>query len=220
MVRLKAVLKTSAVLLLVLGSFEIYQLTTESTSFTSSIAHVVFANNLHEVVPGKFYRSSEVKVRDFIPEVKRLGVHTVIDVRLGPKTLSHEYLGEEEALQRAQVYYRHFPLTGSKEMTKTQVLSLLKLLDEAAPPLLVHCSSGTHRSGVVSAIYLMEKEGVPFEEAIKQLSPKYGFFAAERRLKSVISGRPTIDNILWRYGEFLKNNPGVTFRGWVERYML
>jgi len=215
----KKILKILAIPVFLIGAAETYQLTTESTSFTSSFAHVLFSNNLHEIVPSEIYRSSEMPVSTFVSETQRLGIKTVLDVRLGPDKLSKEYLGEAEALNAVGINYIHFPLKGSREMTQEQVADLLKLLNSAENPLLVHCSSGTHRSGVVTAIYLMDVKGLPYHEAIQQMSGKYGFFRFEREIKSAVSGRPTIDNILWRYGEFLEKHPNVKFREWVDAGM-
>jgi hypothetical protein len=46
----------------------------------------------------------------------------------------------------------------------------------AEPALLVHCRNGADRSGLVSAIYLAEIQGVAVDEAIGQLSLYYGHF--------------------------------------------
>lgn len=198
---------------------ESYQLATESTSVTSVLANMAFENNLHEVAPRKFYRSSEMTVRKIENLVAKKQLRSVIDVRMDPHNLPVSYMGEETALSQIGVSYHHLPLKGSQEMTQEQLLELMKLIDEIEEPALVHCSSGTHRSGVVAAIYLMEKLGVPYEEAALQLSSRYGFISSERKLKSYFSGKPTIDNVIWRYGNAYKQDPNLTFRAWVERGM-
>jgi protein tyrosine phosphatase (PTP) superfamily phosphohydrolase (DUF442 family) len=212
----KRTLLSLAALVIVLES---YQLATESTSVTSVLANMAFDNNLHEVVPAKFFRASQMSPEDLRDFVTSRKIRTVIDLRMNPKSNSSAYQGDNEKLEQIGVSYRHFPLLGSKEMTQEQLLALLNLLDEVEEPIVVNCSSGTHRSGVVTAIYLMEKQGMSYQEAISQLSPKYGFIASERKLKSYFSGRPTIDNVIWRYGKARENNPELTFRAWVEAGM-
>lgn len=199
-------------------SLELYQLASESTSITSAVSNIVFQHNLHEVVPGRLYRSAEMKPGDLKELMKEKGIKSIIDLRMNPKAVPESYFGESEAVESLGASYKHFPLMGSKEMELEQVKNLLSLLDRVETPVLVHCSSGTHRSGLVSAIWLMEKEGVPFNEAKEQLSSKYGFFLTERKLKSLVSGRWTIDNILWRYQEANSRSP-IAFREWVERGM-
>jgi uncharacterized protein (TIGR01244 family) len=202
--------------LIFLGLAECYQLTTENTTITSSVAHLMFSNNLHEVMPAKLYRSGQMPVKTLLEETTRLGVKTVLDLRMEPDPVAKNDVQEEFALKPVGVSYLHFPLLGSREMKSEQVLELLRILNSVEGPLLVHCSSGTHRTGIVSAIYLMDVQGVPYEEAIRQMSAKYGFFKFEREIKSAFSGHPTIDNILWRYGEYLKKDPKIKFRDWVK----
>ena len=53
---------------------------------------------------------------------------------------------------------------------------ILKILRDAAKPILVHCKNGADRSGLVSAIYLAEIQVVAVDEAIGELSLYYGHF--------------------------------------------
>ena len=197
---------------------ESYQIFTEETTITSSLAQILFSNNLHEVRKNELYRSAEMKPAEIALVVKEKGIKTVLDVRANPNDLSPEYTGEQQALSEVGVTYSSFPMVGSKELSKKSVLELLDLVDKTEPPMLVHCTSGTHRSGLVAAIWLMERDGVSFDEAMKQLSARYGYFYLERKLKGAVQGHPTVDNVLWRYGEALKKEK-ITFRAWVENGM-
>ena len=197
---------------------ESYQVFTEETTITSALAQILFSNNLHEVRANELYRSGEIVPGELAKIVKEKGIKTVLDVRADPKNLSRKYTGEEQAVTEVGATYLSFPMLGSKEMSKESILELLDLVQKIEPPLLVHCTSGTHRSGVVAVIWLMQRDGVSFDEAMKQLSAKYGYFYFERKLKSVIQGHPTIDNVLWRYGEALKKEK-IPFKEWVERDM-
>ena len=202
--------------LFVLVLLEGYQIATEDTSFTSAISQILFTNNLHEVRVNELFRSAEMIPTEMASFVKEKNIKTVLDVRAGPKDLSSEYTGEEEAVSKVGAKYVSFPMIGSKEISQGSLLELLSLLEKVEPPLLVHCTSGTHRSGAVAAIWLMDRDGVSFDEAMKQLSAKYGYFYLERKLKSKIQGHPTIDNVLWRYGE-AQEKEKITFREWVEK---
>ena len=197
---------------------ESYQLFTEDTTITSSLAQLIFSNNLHEVRKNELFRSAEMKPAEMAAVVKDRGIKTVLDVRANPNDLSPEYMGEDKAVAEVGATYRSFPMVGSRELPQKSVLELLDIVDKAEPPLLVHCTSGTHRSGLVAAIWLMERDGVSFEEAEKQLSARFGYFYLERKLKSTIQGHPTLDNLLWRYGEY-KRKDDISFRTWVEKGM-
>lgn len=198
----------------VLG-LEAFQLLTEDTSFTSSVANLLVKHNLHEVVPGKFYRSGEMVPSELADVVKSNGIKTVIDLRYGVEEPGSKYFGESEAAQQSGAEYVHFPLLGSRIVSPERLKELLDLLDRAQTPVLVHCSSGSHRSSLVSSIWLLEHEHATPAEAQAQFSRKYGFFLAERKLKSWMQGYPTIDQVLWDY---LQNGAGkgFTFRQWVE----
>jgi len=210
--------KIALALLLSIVALEAFQIATEDTSFTSSFAHLLFEHNLHEVVPGKVYRAGEMTAPMLSQVLEERGIKTVLDLRMDPKDVSAAYVGEDATAKEAGASYLNFPLMGSKELDRESAQRLVQSLETIEEPLLIHCSSGTHRSGVVSAIYLMERYGVPYDEAVKQLSPKYGFFRAERELKSFFSGKKTIDNVLWRYGE-AKKLRDVTFKEWVQQGM-
>lgn len=94
----------------------------------------------------------------------------------------------------------------------------MRKLDEAVPPILVHCTSGTHRTGVVAAIWLIHKEGLLPEKAVGQLSSKFGFFYPERALKSLVQGQPTIDSIVWSYLH-ANEHQRIAFRDWIRSGM-
>ena len=205
-----------AIVVIAVLAFEWEQLTGEDTHFTSSIAHLLFHNNLHAVVEGKVYRSAEMPAADLEKVIREKGIKTVLDVRLGKDEGEFDGGAEAETVKSAGAHYVHFPLRGSRVPTAERVESLMETLDSVQTPVLVHCTSGTHRSGVVSAIWLMEKEGVAPEIAAKQLTSEYGFFRRERDLKSLVQGHPTIDHLIWMYLEKSRET-NESFRDWLKR---
>jgi protein tyrosine/serine phosphatase len=54
------------------------------------------------------------------------------------------------------------------------------MLDRIAYPALFHCKSGADRAGLMSALYLMLREGAGPEVARRQLSLRYLHFAGSR----------------------------------------
>jgi hypothetical protein len=61
----------------------------------------------------------------------------------------------------------------------------------------------------------MDQAGASFEEASAQLSPAYGYFKIERKLKSIFSGYPTIDETLWSYEKDTRLGL-IDFRRWAN----
>lgn len=115
---------------LIVAGLETYQLGTDSTSVTSSLAQIIFTDNLHEVLPGRMYRSAEMTNERLAATVQRLRIKTVLDLRLTPKPLSKSDVSPEYMLlEKLGVRYVHLPLKGSEEMDREEAERLLKELD-------------------------------------------------------------------------------------------
>lgn len=202
---------------LILLLFEIPQLFTETTAVTSFLTRLAFNNNFSIVSPGKFYRSAEMSNEDLTKTIKEYGLRTIIDLRTtDKKEVGEGGLQEWQVVENAGATYIHMPMVGSRMLSPEEVEELLGVYDHNPTPILVHCSSGTHRSGVAAAIWLLAKETETFEKAREQLSPRFGFFRFERDLKSYLQGHPTIDKLLWRYQDAAEEQ-GINFRSWVEK---
>lgn len=207
----RSVVLTLGVGLFLVVSLELLQLSGETTALTSSLANLIFHNNFHEVVPGKFYRSAEMDSVELKEVLEKYRIKTVIDLRLGMKKSGEE---ERELVNLEGAKFFHVAMQGSRIPPISKIEELLKVYDNAETPILVHCSSGTHRSGVASSIWLLDKENSSAEEAMKQLSSKYGFFRWERDLKSFWQGQLTIDNLIWQYAKARKARK-ISFREWL-----
>ena len=191
------------------------QMVGETTAVTSYIANTIFANNLHEVIPGRFFRSAEMSRSRLQETIKAHNIKTVIDMRLDSDAPDSTGLSEAEAARLAGASYLHLPFSSARADQLDQLSNLLAAFDSAKLPILVHCSSGTHRSGVAAALWLLEKERKSYEEAMVQLSPRYGFFQFERDLKSFFQGSPTLDKILTRYkNETVGTN--ASLKSWID----
>lgn len=177
------------------------QMVGETTAVTSYLANTIFANNLHEVVPQKFFRSAEMSRAELKHTIKQHGIKTVIDLRMDQDAPDSTGLSEADAAAAAGAGYVHLPFSSARADQLDQLAKLLEVYDSAPQPILVHCSSGTHRSGVAAALWLLEKEHRGYDEAMLQLTPRYGFFRFERDMKSFFQGAPTLDMIFSRYRE-------------------
>ena len=211
----KRALKAGLIVVGLLLLLELPQLFGETTSFTSSYANWIFGGNFHSVVQNKLYRSGQMSHEKLAETIKEYGIKTVIDLRYGEDD-PVDGVTEKDIVERDGGKYVHVPVLGSKLPDKATVLKLLDTYEQTEKPILVHCSSGTHRSGVASALYLLDMEKVKIETAKEQMDPKYGFFRLERALVSFFKDRPTIDNLLWQYEEDY-NKSGIGVREWVEK---
>ncbi|HMO17204.1 MAG TPA: tyrosine-protein phosphatase [Oligoflexia bacterium] len=199
---------------LILISGFAFQIVSDQTSFTSALAHMVSSDNFHEVRPGELYRSAKLSNKVLEEKLVLYGIKNVIDLRLGGDREEGES-SEKALVKKNGSRYIWLPLNGSNTRQKKAFKRLIKIAEEINGPVLVHCTSGTHRSGIVTALLLHLRYGISIEEASKQLSPKFGFFYQERRFKSLINDDNTIDKILWDFVEANKKT-GISFKEWLD----
>jgi protein tyrosine phosphatase (PTP) superfamily phosphohydrolase (DUF442 family) len=175
----------------------------------------LFEHNFHVVVPGRLYRSAEMSGEDLGRLIDAHGIQSVLDLRLSGDEPGSDGVTEGDVAARHGAQYRNVSMTSSRASQRTRILRLLDAFDELPTPILVHCTSGSERSGVASAIWLMEKEHRAPDEAAGQLALRYGFNAVERDLRSFFQGEPTLDRIVSAYAEARKTRD-VSFREWVS----
>ncbi|MCK5834280.1 MAG: tyrosine-protein phosphatase [Lentisphaeria bacterium] len=98
--------------------------------------------------------------------MKSKGIKTIINLRSPDKAGS---LKEKEfAKENGIKYINHTIGINLEEMYKTSALFMKIMNDPKNLPVLVHCSRGKERSGIMSAVYLMEKEGWSRKEALEE----------------------------------------------------
>jgi protein tyrosine/serine phosphatase len=66
-------------------------------------------------------------------------------------------------------------LSAGTVVSPEQIQSILQMIDQAPKPLLVHCTDGADRTGLVLGLYL-EQRGIDAQSAHEQLSWRYGHF--------------------------------------------
>ncbi len=191
-----------------------YQATSDSTYFTSFVANAVFRDNFHEVVPGRFFRSAQMTRDAMTRTVREHGIKSVIDLRLQDDEPDEKNVSEAEAVERGGAIYRHIPFSSARVDQRPSLLALITAYRELPLPILVHCSSGTHRTGVASAIWLLDREGRSPEEAAGQLTMKYGFFQPERDIKAFFQKHPTLDHAISGYAA-VSHDRQIPFSEWI-----
>jgi protein tyrosine/serine phosphatase len=133
---------------------------------TSNLASIRI-DNFGQVDAG-YYRGGQPVGRDY-RDLAALGVKTVIDLQ--------KYGDESEQLQVQQAgmtFYR-IPMTTHDTPTSDQIEQFLLLVSSSASqPVYVHCAGGRHRTGVMTAVYRMEKDGWSAERAFAEMK-RYKF---------------------------------------------
>ncbi|MFD2252366.1 uncharacterized protein (TIGR01244 family) [Pseudochelatococcus lubricantis] len=128
--------------------------------------------NRHKVTD-RFWRAAQPSPRD-IDAIARLGVRTVVNLRGGREYGSWPL--ERDACERNGITLAEFVVRSREAPSRETVLSAKKFFETLDYPVLVHCKSGADRAGFMAALFLLVHEGRPVEEAVRELSLRYGHF--------------------------------------------
>lgn len=205
---------------LALGSMLADNLSATLTNGADTFAYLESAlidSNLHEIDPGQFYRAGQMSNPELIDTVKRLGIKSVIDLRFGDDEPPPNVPTEEETTKALGGAYYHLRSKSSELPQLEEVQKLIDVYDTAERPLLVHCSSGTHRSGFASAVWVLTQDQDAREKALDQFSPRFGFFKSERRIKQMMAGKDTPEKIIYNYVKDAAAD--MPFREWIKKYL-
>ena len=189
----------------------------ETTVFTSYVGNFFSNNNLHEVVKGRLYRSAEMNAADLKQTISKYSIRTVLDLRMEDDHKTPDGDRESTIAREMGVRYIHFPMSASKYPNPRRVEILLESMKDFQVPMLLHCTSGTHRSGFASYLWMLTREGSSLEGAESQVSAKYGFFRIERQLKKLVTGKKTLDDLLWEYKVEVGKGNEEEFSGWLAK---
>jgi protein tyrosine phosphatase (PTP) superfamily phosphohydrolase (DUF442 family) len=128
--------------------------------------------NLHEVDPGKLYRSAQLSGEELDNAIHTLGIRTVINLR-GEDKGSDWYETEVKVTTQDSVKLVSIPMSAKRLPHRKDLIALLDAFEKSERPILVHCQAGADRTGEASAIYEMEYMGKSREEALQMLTLKY-----------------------------------------------
>lgn len=135
------------------------------------------------------------------------GIRTIINLR-GPRDCG-SYRLEREACAETEIALVDFPIGSRQAPEQATIRAAVLLFDRVAYPMLMHCKSGADRAGLMSVLYLHLREGVPVDDALSQLSLRFG------HVRSADTG--ILDAFFESYIRFNRTTP-VPFLEWVERY--
>lgn len=166
------------------------------------IFRAVYANR-HQISPG-VWRSAQPSPGQ-IAHLARKGIKTIVNLR-GERDCG-SYRLEVEACRRHGIKLVNFELRSRMAPPVEAIRNARALFDSLEYPILLHCKSGADRAGLMSAFFIYMKEGKPIEEAVKQLSLKFGHFKQ--------SDTGILDYLFERYMTDNEAEP-MTFFEWLE----
>jgi protein tyrosine/serine phosphatase len=137
--------------------------------------------NFHKV-SDRLYRGAQ-PLEGGIRKLADLGVKTVINLR-GP-----DERGRAEQLETASAGLRYFsiPMPGLSAPSDEQVARAMAIInDPNNQPVFIHCKRGSDRTGTITAIYRISREGWTADRAIAE-ARRNGMSWAEFGMRSYIS---------------------------------
>lgn len=124
----------------------------------------LWGGNFRTVVAGRVYRSGQLDPNRLRSEIREHGIRTVLNLQ-GRDRGEDEQDDEGPVCESAGAAYVKIPMSAGQLPRPNRMDRLVKALDEAQYPLLIHCRAGADRSGLVAALYLALHEGVPPAQA-------------------------------------------------------
>ncbi|MBX3397022.1 MAG: tyrosine-protein phosphatase [Phycisphaerae bacterium] len=121
---------------------------------------------------GILYRSAQPKPAQIRHMVAEYGVKTIIIAREGTsRSVPDERQHAEEAGASVEV----ISIESRQPVTDEQIEQFFRAVDDSSRrPVWVHCSAGRHRTGLLCALYRIERQGWPVERAMEEML-SFGF---------------------------------------------
>lgn len=137
------------------------------------LAGIQATGNFATVIAGEVYRSNQPTPAELARYVKRYDIRTIVNLR-GRRESAAWYRNEVAAAKRLGVNLVDFPMRADRALDAAAAERLVAILRDAPRPILIHCRSGSDRTGLASVVYLARIAKVDEETAERQLSLRYG----------------------------------------------
>ena len=144
------------------------------------VDHAVFRvlwDNFAEVLPGRLYRSNHPTPARLAAAKRRHGLKTLVNLR-GHRRCGSDALSRAAALRLGLVHVdMAFESRGAPH--RDRILRFAEIYRTLQMPALMHCKSGADRAGLAAGLAILF-EGGTAEQALAQLSWRYGHFSRSR----------------------------------------
>jgi len=161
--------------------------------------------NKHRV-SDRLWRSAQPAPHQ-IARLKAEGVRTIVNLRGGREHGSWQL--QKDACERLGINLTEFVVRSRGAPDREALLKSKEFFDTLSYPAVLHCKSGADRAGFVAALYLIVHEGRTVDEALSQLSVRYGHFRFSKT------------GILDAFFELYRREgeaKGIPFLTWVEKH--
>jgi len=156
------------------------------------VAHSIAEHNFHIVSAGLVYRSGQLDPPDLTRVVSERGIKSILNLR-GNNGYTPWYKAETNTSRILGLKHIDFELAADHELSNAEMEKLLAVIKQAPKPILIHCKSGSDRTGLVGALYLYGMEGKSADVADRELTMMFGHIPA------IFWNTKAMDRSFWRY---------------------
>lgn len=180
-------------------------------AFLAEAGRVLFGGNFHEVLPGRVYRSAQLKPDELREMIQKHGIRTVINLRGCCNTFDW-YVDEGQATHDLNVSMEDITLSATRLPARNELLRLIDVLDHCEYPIVVHCRQGADRTSLAAAVALLLQSDADLKTALRQVSPRFAHLP--------ILGTREMDRFFEMYEDWLRSSARThsseLFRHWAR----
>jgi hypothetical protein len=167
--------------------------------------------NFGQVQPGRIYRSGQMPATALADTVRANRIKTVLNLR-GFNPAYAWYRDEVAATNGVLATQVDIAMSSCLWMSRAQLRALVRTLDHAEYPMLIHCAWGSERTGLVSAFAELLRSGSTLDDARAQFSIRH-LFVRVNDGKVMAEHLDQYENWLRALGR--RHDPA-SFRRWVD----
>ena len=135
------------------------------------VAYTFFIFTVHPVVQNTVYRSAQLSGTNLQKNITKYQFKSIINLR--GKDKEEWYQTETKISQKNNVELYNVRLSAYKYPVSSEVDSLVRILQTAEKPILLHCQAGADRSGMASALALAVEKDATLQDMKSHFSWKY-----------------------------------------------
>jgi protein tyrosine/serine phosphatase len=136
--------------------------------------YILLAGNFHAVADGQCYRGAQPSAADLATLVRRHHIRTVINLRGVADEDEPWYPLEVKTAGELGIKLVDVGMWSNSPPEVDEFRKLIRSLSEDDRPFFLHCFSGSDRTGLASALYLLLRTSATLPEARGQLGLYYG----------------------------------------------
>ncbi|OGO89893.1 MAG: hypothetical protein A3F10_02510 [Coxiella sp. RIFCSPHIGHO2_12_FULL_42_15] len=174
-----------------------------------AIIYAAIRDNFHVVVNNQVYRSAQLPESTLKMLVHLKGIKTIVNLR-GANLNEDWYMQEIKTANLLQVKHFDLALKSRKLPNMAELKSLTDIIQTAPKPILLHCLSGSDRTGFASAMSMILLENAPLEKAEGQFSWRY-FVTSDKTI-----GKQVFTLYQQWLAAYHKKNDKTNFLKWVQ----